>query len=189
MPTQKKIDQVEELREKFTKCSIAVSTDYTGLSVNTINDLRRKMRESSVEYRVVKNTLTFLAADAASRPQIKDIVQGPTALAFGYDDPAVVAKVLEEYIRVNRSPLTIRGAVLEGRTLTAGEVVILSNLPPKPQLVARFLGQLQLPLVNLAGHLRAPIQGLVNILNGPLVTLSILLQRRAEQLSSQQQSE
>ena len=93
MPTQKKIDTVEELRQKFLRCTITVATNYTGLDVNAMTDLRKKMRESEVEYRVVKNNLTYLAADAAERPEIKGIVQGPTALAFGYEDPIRVARV------------------------------------------------------------------------------------------------
>ena len=118
MPTQKKADTVEELRDKFTRCTIAVATDYTGIDGNTMTDLRRQMQSKNIEYMVVKNTLTYLAADSADRPQIKDIVQGPTALAFGYEDPADVAKALEEYIRVNRSVLAIKGGVLNDRTLS-----------------------------------------------------------------------
>ena len=188
MPTKKKMDLVEELSEKFTRCTITVATDYTGLNVNTTTELRQKMREKEIEYRVVKNTLTYLAAESANRPQIKQIVQGPTALAFGYKDPVEVAKALEEYIRVNRSTLTIKGAVLDGRTLTPAEVLSLSALPPRIDLVAQLLGQLQLPLVTLMGQLQAPIRGLLTVLNGPLASLAILLQQRAEQLKSQEES-
>ena len=188
MPTKKKMDLVEELREKFTQCTIAVATDYTRLPVNTMTELRQKMRERDVEYKVVKNTLTYLAADAAHRPQIKEIVQGPTALAFGYNDPLEVAKALEEYIRVNRSILTIRGAVLDERTLTSSEVLSLANLPPRNELVAQLLGQIQLPMAMLLGQLQAPLSRLLTVLNGPLASLTILLQQRAEQLKSQEGS-
>jgi large subunit ribosomal protein L10 len=186
MPTQKKMDQVEELKQKFTESTIVVATDYTGLSVNAMTDLRRKMRESNVEYRVVKNTLTYLAADAAGRPQIKDIVQGPTCLAVGYEDPINVARALEEYIRVNRSPLAIKGAVLEGRTLTSDQVTALPKIPPKEQLVAQLLGQFQSPLITFMGQLQSPLYRLLGTLNGPLASLAILLQQRAEQLKAQE---
>ena len=186
MPTQKKIDTVDELRDKFTKCTITIATDYTGLSVNMMTDLRQKMREKNVEYRVVKNNLTYLAADYANKPQIKEVVQGPTALAFGYENPTEVAKTLEEYIRVNRSPLAIRGAVLDNRTLTSAEVLALSTLPPREVLIAQLLGQMQSPIARLMGQLQAPISRLAGALNGPLVSLTILLQQRAEQLKSQQ---
>ena len=186
MPTKKKREMVEELKEKFSQCTIAVATDYTGLSVNTMTELRQKMREKDIEYRVVKNTLTYLAADSANRPQMKEIVKGSTALAFGYKDPVEVAKALEEYIRVNRSLLTIRGAVLDKRTLSPPEVLTLSNLPPRSELVAQLLGQVQLPLAMLLGQLQAPMRALLTMLNGPLVSLTILLQQRAEQLKSQE---
>ena len=188
MPTKRKMEIVDELREKFTQCTITVATDYTGLPGNTMTDLRQKMRERNIEYRVVKNTLTYLAADSANRPQIKDIVQGPTALAFGYADPVEVAKALEEYIRVNRSPLTIRGAVMDGRALTPAEVLVVSNLPPRHDLVAQLLGQMQLPLAAFIGQLQAPMYRLLTVLNGPLASLTILLQQRAEQLKSQEGS-
>ncbi len=179
---------VEELREKFSRCTIALATDYTGLDVNAMTDLRRQMRDKNIEYMVVKNTIAYLSADSADRPQIKDIVQGPTALAFGYDDPIAVAKAVEEYIRINRSVLAIRGAVLEQRTMTPAEITVLCNLPPKNELVARLLGQAQSPIVALLGQLQAPLRGLQTILNGPLASLAILLQQRAEQLKSQEQS-
>ncbi len=185
MPTKKKVEFVEELREKFARCTIAVATDYTGIGVNTMTELRRAMRDKQVEYRVVKNTLTYLAADSADRPQIKDIVQGPTALAFGYEDPVTVAKALEEYIRVNRSVLTIRGAVLDGRTLSSADVNMLANLPPKPQLVAQLLSQTQAPLSGLLSHLQAPLYGLLGALNGTMTSLGSVLQQRVEQLQAQ----
>ena len=187
MPTQKKMKLVEELKQKFTSCTIAVATDYTRLGVNTMTDLRQRMQEKNVEYRVVKNTLTYLAADSADRPQMKQIVQGPTALAFGYQEPAEVAKALEEYIRVNRSALTIRGAVLDTRVLTPAEVTFLSSLPPKHELVAQLLGEMQVPLAMLLGQLQAPVHRLLTVLNGPVASLSILLQQRVEQLKSQEQ--
>jgi large subunit ribosomal protein L10 len=185
MPTKKKVEFVEELREKFTRCTITVATDYTGLGVNTMTELRRAMREKQIEYRVVKNTLTYLAADAAERPQIKEIVQGPTALAFGYEDPVDVAKALEEYIRVNRSVLAIRGAVLDGRALSPAEVTMLANLPPRAQLVAQLLGQTQAPLTGLLGRLQAPLYGLLGALNGTLTSFGSVLQQRVEQLKVQ----
>lgn len=186
MPTQNKVDTVAELRDKLQRCAIAVATDYTGLGVNTMTELRRKMRENNVEYQVVKNTLTYLAAEAAGRPQMREIVQGPTALALGYDDPIRVARALEEYIRVNRSPLTIRGAVMGRRTLTPAEVLSLPTLPSREVLLAQLMGQLQAPVTALTRQLQSPLAGLLNVLNGPVSSLVILLQRRAEQLKAQE---
>ena len=185
MPTQKKIDQVEELREKLARATITVATDPSGQPVNAMTDLRSKMRERQVEYRVIKNTLAYLAADASNKPQVKEIIQGPTALALGYDNPVDVAKALEEYIRVNRSTLTIRGAVLNGKRLSRDEVISLSRLPAPEVLIGQLMGQLQAPIGNLVGQLQAPLQRLLGALSGPQASLANLLQQRVEQLRSQ----
>lgn len=174
MPTQAKVDRVKELQEKLERCSIAVTTTYTGLGVNAMTDLRRRMRESSVELLVVKNTLMYLAADGAQRPEVKDIVQGPTAIAFGYDEPADVARAINEYIRTTRSALTIQGAALsDGLILQPGEVVRLASLPPRPQLLSMLLATMQ-----------APIQRLLGVLNGPVQNLSGLLHARIQQMEA-----
>jgi large subunit ribosomal protein L10 len=185
MPTQKKIDQVAELAEKLNRATITVATDPSGQPVNTMTDLRSKMRERQVEYRVVKNTLAYLAADAANNPHVREIIQGPTALAFGYDNPVDVAKALEEYIRVNRSTLTIRGAVLNGKRLSRDEVITLSRLPAPEVLVGQLMGQLQAPISRFVGQLQAPLQRLLGALSGPHSSLASLLQQRVEQLRSQ----
>ena len=123
MPTQEKIDRVADLKDKLERCSIAVATDYTGITVNEMTELRRQMRVAGVEFTVVKNTLMYLASEAANKPQVKEIVQGPTAVALGYEDPLDVAKAVSDYIRNARSTMTIRGAVLgDGPVMQAAEV-------------------------------------------------------------------
>lgn len=174
MPTQENIDRVSALRAKLEQCSIAVTADYTGLPTNEITELRRRMRAAGIEFTVVKNTLMNLAADAAQRPQFKEIVQGPTAVAFGYDDPQDVARALSDYLRTSRSALALRGAVLsDGPPLSPAEVNRLATLPARSQLVANLLGQLQ-----------APIQRLLLVLNGPLRSLDAVLQARLRQLEA-----
>ena len=174
MPTQEKIDRVATLQDKLERCSIAVTTNYTGITVNEMIDLRRQMRAAGVEFTVVKNTLMYLASEAAQRPQVKDIVQGPTAVALGYDDPLVVAKSVSDYIRNARSTLTIQGAVLgNGPVMQAPEVVRLASLPPKPEWLSTLLGQLQAPLSRLAA-----------VLNGPLQNFDGLIQARIRQLEA-----
>ena len=174
MPTQAKIDKVSELKDKLERSSIALATTCTNLDVNEMNELRKRTREAGVEFVVIKNTLMHLAADAASKPQVKEIVQGPTAIAFGYDEPVDVAKALHEYITSTRSELSIQGAVIgDGPVLPAADVIRLAGLPPKPQLIAQLLGQVQ-----------APIYGLLNVLNGPLWHLGGLLQARIQQMEA-----
>ena len=182
MPTERKRRQVQELEERLSRCTIAIATDYTGLSANEMTQLRKQLRERGIEYRVVKNTLLWIAADAANRPQAKSVVQGPTALALGYGDPAEVAKALSDYIRAARSSLAVRGAELDGKALSAAEVSSLATLPPKEVLVAQLLGQLQAPPANLIGVLSLPMAGLLGVLSAPLAALTGLLQARVRQL-------
>jgi len=182
MPTEKKHELVEEIKERLSRTTITVATDYISLSANDMTELRRRLREQGIEYRVVKNTLTWIAADEAGKPETKSIVQGPTALAFGYGDPSEVAKTLDEYIKATRSSLTIRGAEMDGRVLSPSEVNALVNLPSKDVLLAQLIGQLQAPIANLVGVLNSPLSGLVGALNAPLNGLTGLLQARVQQM-------
>ena len=152
------------MREWMQNCTIAISADYTRMSVGAMTDLRRAMREKGIHFRVVKNTLANLAADAAGRPTIKSIVDGPTGFAYGYGDPSEPAKALADFIRANRSPLRIRGGVMGDRELTAQEVDTLATLPSKEELIARLLGQLQSPASGLVYVLNAPVSGLARVL-------------------------
>ena len=174
MPTQEKLDRVNDLKDKLERSTITVTTDYTGITVNEMVELRRRMKAVGADFTVVKNNLMILAADDAGRPQVKDIVRGPTAVAFGYDDPVEVPKAIAEYVRAARSVLTVRGAVMgDSPAMLPAEVNRLATLPPKLQLVANLMGQLQ-----------APIQRLVGAFNGPLLNLDGLLQARIRQLEA-----
>ena len=165
MPTDKKRELVAEIRKLLEGSTVAISADYTGMSVPAMTGLRRALRESNVEFHVVKNRLTYLAADQAGKPLVKGIVEGPTGIAFGFDDPVAPAKAMLEYIRANRSPLKIRGAVVGDRQLTPEEVSALALLPSRDELIARLMAQLQSPITRLAGALNAPLAGLVTVLH------------------------
>ncbi|PKB70737.1 MAG: 50S ribosomal protein L10 [SAR202 cluster bacterium Io17-Chloro-G6] len=175
MPTQQKRDRVQDIKDRLERSSIAMTASYSGISVNQMTELRRAMRGGGVDFTIVKNTLLALAAEEAQKPQLKDIVEGPTAIAFGYDDPADAAKAVADYIRTGRSALAIKGAVLgDGAQLSSSEVTQLASLPPKPQLLAMLLGQMQ-----------APIAQLLTILNGPLQSLDNVLQARVRQMEEE----
>ena len=165
MPTQDKIERVQELKDKIERSTITLSADYTRTSVNQMTQLRRAMRAAGIEFTVVKNTLIYLAADQAGRPQVKEIVQGPSAVAFGYDDPAAAAKTMSDYARVNANTFSIIGAVMgDGATLGPDGVTRLATLPPKPQLLAILLAQMQAPMSRLVRALNGPVQNLDNVL-------------------------
>ncbi len=165
MPTQDKIDRVEELREQIERSTITFGADYTRTSVNQMVELRRALRASGLDFTVVKNTLMYLAAEQAGRPQVKEIVQGPTAVAFGYDDPSVAAKALADYARANANTFSIRGAVLgDDPPMGPDGVNRLATLPPRPQIISMLLAQMQAPMTRLVGALNGPVQNLDNVL-------------------------
>ena len=171
MPTQAKVDRVAELREKLENCSIVISTGCTGIGVNQMVNLRRRMREGGVEFIVIKNNLLNLAADGANVPQLKDVVTGQTAIALGYDDAAVIAKAVADAARADGT-LQINGAVVgSGPAMDTAEVTRLASLPPQPVLVAQLLGNMQGPLYALA-----------SVLNGTIAGLAYALQARIDQL-------
>jgi large subunit ribosomal protein L10 len=167
---------VEQLRSLLEGCTIAISADYSGMSVGAMTELRRSLRDKGVEFHVVKNRLVYLAADAAGKPAVKEIVQGPTGLALGFGDPVEPARALSEFLSSTRHPLAIKGGVLGDRVLTAQEVDSLALLPSKDQLIAQLLGLLQ-----------GPITGLARVLNAPLSALVTVLQRHMEASEDEEQ--
>lgn len=171
MPTEKKIQAVEELAEILSKSTVAIATDYRGLSTAEISQLRRRLRERGIAYHVVKNTLAQRAAEQVGRPALRSLLVGPTALAFGYGDVVEPAKVLTEYIRSTRTVLTVRGGLLDNRVLSADEVTALSLLPPREVILAQLLGQLQGPMAALANVLSANLRSLLGVLQARIQQL------------------
>jgi large subunit ribosomal protein L10 len=172
LPTQEKFNRVEDLKDQLERSTITFGADYTRSTVNQMVQLRRAMRAAGIEFTVVKNTLMYLAAEQAGRPQVKDIVQGPTAVAFGYDDPAAAAKALADYARANANSFAIRGAVLgDGAPMGPDGVTRLATLPPRPQMISILLAQMQAPMARLVGALNGPLQNLDNVLRARMSQL------------------
>ena len=178
MPTERKEERVQQLSKLIRESTVAISADFSGMSVGMMTGLRRALREQGVEFKVVKNRLTHLAADDAGKPLVKDLVQGQTAIAFGFEDPTQPAKTLTEFVRNTRAPLRIIAGVMGDRALTAAEIGELAALPGREELIARLLGQLQ-----------APISGLANVLSAPPAALARVLQRRIESVGEPEQTE
>jgi large subunit ribosomal protein L10 len=174
MSRQKKAQIIDSLQEALAKCSIGVLTDYRGLSASEITILRRRLGESDVRYRVVKNTLARFAAERAGRTDLANSFEGPVAIAFGYGDIVEPARALADYIRISKSELTIKGGFLSDRLLTADEVTTLSKLPSREILLAKVLGGMQ-----------SPIAGLVNCLTAPITGVARVLQARIKQLEAE----
>lgn len=177
MPTPKKVEIVAELKELLERSSGAVLTDYRGLGVKEISAIRRKFSESGVEYHITKNTLVRIASEGTKHAAVAELLTGPTAIAFGFDDPVIPAKVVSEYIRMNRTILAIKGAIVEGRALTPAQVAELATLPSKIDLFAKVLGLIQGPAAALLGAIQ-----------GAMLQLLLVLQGRVEQLKEQGQT-
>jgi len=165
LPTQQKIDRVQDIKGRLERSSIALTTSYSGISVNQMVELRRAMKAGGVDFTIVKNTLIALAADEAQKPQLKEIVQGPTAIAIGYEDPVEAAKAVADFVRTGGSTLAIIGAVMgDGAPMSPDEVNRLASLPSKPILLAMLLGQMQSPIARLLSVMNGPLQGFGNVL-------------------------
>jgi large subunit ribosomal protein L10 len=171
MPTEKKAKVIDNLEQLFSRCTVGILTDYRGLSAFEMTELRRRLREAGVEYRVVKNTLARLAARKVGREELASLFDGPVAIAFGYGDVVEPARVLAEYIQATKSAMSMRGGFLPERLLTLDEVTTLSALPSREALIARVLAEVQRPLVALVGYLSAPMQGMVGVLQARIQQL------------------
>ena len=184
MPTQKKIDLVEQLKQNLDRATITVSTDFRGLRVKEIEEMRRHLRRANVEVKVVKNRLLRLAADETGTPELMQIVDGPTALALGYEDPIAAAKAITEYARSAPPTFAIRGAFMDGQAISPDDLRDLVSLPPRPVMLARLAGNIQAPLAAFVGLLDSPLRELASLLQSALSELPSLLEARARQLET-----
>jgi large subunit ribosomal protein L10 len=172
MLREKKVQIVSNLADDLSRSTIIIATNYQGLLAKQMAELRNALAKAGVEYHVVKNTLVYRAADQAGKPQLRDIIEGPVALAFGSDDIVNTAKALNQYIKSAALPLQIRGGLLGDRILLPEEVVSLANLPTREVLISKLIGQLQAPIGTLHNILNLPLQGLLNVLQNRAQTIS-----------------
>ena len=175
MPTEKKIEAVQQLRQRIERAAIVIAAEYRGLTPGQLGELRRAIRDAGTEMKVVKNRLFQRAAQEAQRPELAELLEGPTAVIFGYEDVAASAKAVTEYIRQARNAFAVRKGMMDGQLLSAADIQELARLLPRPVL----LGQ-------LAGVLQAPITRLASLLNGTVRNLAGLLDARAKQLEEAQ---
>src|SRR5579862_9879298 len=164
MPTEAKERAVDEIAQKLRDSKVAIFTDYRGLTVKDLADLRGRLRPAKVDYQVVKNTLTRLAAAKADiSADLNSVLEGPTAVGFGYDDVVQAAKAINDYARTSRV-LEIKAGLLENQVLSAAEITSLATLPAKPVLQAQILGTMTAPIQNLLGVLNAASRDLLSVL-------------------------
>ncbi len=172
MLREKKVQIVSNLADDLSRSIVIIATNYQGLLAKQMADLRNALAKAGVDYHVVKNTLVYRAADQAGKPELRDIIEGPVALAFGYDDIVNTAKTLNQYIKSAALPLQIKGGLLGNRILPPEEVVNLANLPTREVLISRLIGQLQAPITTLHNILNLPLWGLLNVLQNKTQNIS-----------------
>lgn len=157
---------VAELADRLGAAQSLIVTDYRGLSVAEIDELRTKLLEHGVRYTVVKNTLTKLAAERAGATDLVELLDGPSAIAFldADADPAAAAKVLNDAANAGKI-LVVRGGLLDGQQITDADVKSLASLPPTDVLRGQLAGALVGPLTMVVGLFNAPLRDLVGIMD------------------------
>lgn len=145
---------VEEITEKLKKSKTTVLTDYRGLNVAEVTELRKQLREAGVEFKVLKNTMSRRAAEAAGFTELEQHLVGPTAFAFSYEDVVAPAKVLYKFAK-DHEALEIKAGLLEGEYVTVEQLKELADLPSYEGLLSMLLSVLQAPMRNIALAVKA----------------------------------
>lgn len=167
MATKKKKATVKELGHLFASSQVLIFTDYRGLKVSDLTNLRRVLRDKGVEYHITKNTLAELAAHKASMDGMLPMLDGPTAIAFVGEDIPGAAKALTDFVRTSKI-MQIRGGLMGNKTITADQVNDLTKILTKEQYLSQLLGAMRSPIQSFVNVLNAPIQAFVNVLNARL---------------------
>ena len=173
MPTAQKEQTIERLRERLDGAKCLYVTDFTGLDVASMTELRARLTDARVEYLVVKNTLARRALSGGPFAELAEHMTGPNAFAVSRDDVVTAAKILTDFAKEPERP-QIKAGVIEGQVISLEEIRRIASLPPREQLLAQVVG-----------HARAPIAGLVFVLHGLLAKFvrtveAVRVQREAE---------
>ena len=157
MPTEAKRETVAELREELSSSTAMIVSEYRGLKVREIAEIRRSLRKSDVSYRVVKNRLMRIAANESGYDALSPFLEGPSAIAFGSGDEATIAKAVLDATKPYKI-VKVKGAVLGNRAIDADGVTRLATLPPRDVLLAQIAGAIAAPMATLAGLFDAPLR-------------------------------
>ena len=164
MPNQKNIETVDSITSKFQEAAGIYFTDYLGLNVKDITELRSKFTADHVEFRVIKNTLGKLSAEKADLRDLKDVFDGPTAVALSYDDPTVPARIIKQFRKEHDLP-ELKAFIFEGKLMDKAAFDSVANLPSKEILLGKLVGGLSSPMSKFASMLRGSMSSFVNVLN------------------------
>tara|TARA_X000001036_G_C20635566_1_gene788934 strand:- start:191 stop:706 length:516 start_codon:yes stop_codon:yes gene_type:complete len=164
MPSTKNIQKVEELTLCFSKAKAIYFTEYHGLDVGKITELRSMFFKEGVEYKVAKNTLIRLALLNNKIENLDKVLSGSTAMAISYDEPVIPAKIIKNFTNDNGLP-HVKGILFDGEYFPGEKIKELADLPSKDQLLVKFAMMLKSPMFKIASTLNAPMQNIVGLLN------------------------
>ena len=163
MARPEKVQAVEQIKERFSDAEGALLTEYRGLSVGEMAELRTALREADADYKVLKNTLARIAVKEVGLDELEDMLTGPTAIAFCRQDPAAVAKALDDAAK--RFPvLVVKGGVLKGKVISADQAKELARLEPRDVQLAKIAMMMNSPLQQTANVIGALLRDLGSML-------------------------
>ena len=163
MPTAEKAGTIEELRQRLGGATAAVLTEYRGLTVQQLSELRKQLKAASAEYRVVKNRLARVAIEGSALASLRPHLSGPIGVVIARKDPAAVARALQGFAKTNPA-LQVRVGLVDGQLLDPKGLKAVADLPSREALRAQVVGAIQGPLAQLVGLLQAPQRELAYIL-------------------------
>ena len=164
MPSSKNVKQLEELTDKLSRAKAVYITEYLGLNVDEITELRKEFFSNQVEYKVTKNTLLKLAAEKNKLEGLDGFLSKSTAIALSYDDPTSPARVIKKFTNENDLP-QVKGIVFEGQVFDGSEFKKFADAPSKQESLSKLIALLQSPLIKLIWALKSPMSNLGNALN------------------------
>ena len=163
MPTQEKVETIEDLKSRLQGVKTVLLAEYRGLTVSQLSDLRKQLKAVSAEYKIVKNRLARLAIASSDVAGLGPALKGPTGMVLAKGDPVSVAKTLQTFARTHQA-LVLKVGVVDGQMLEPAGLKALADLPSREALRAQIVGALQGPLAQLVGLLQAPQRELVYVL-------------------------
>ncbi len=165
MNKTEKAEIIANFAEKFQNTPALYLIDYTGITVEEVNELRREFRKSKVEYKVIKNTLAKRAIDEANKfDKLKDYFVGMTSVAISSDDPVAAAKIIKKY-KDKFNKLDLKACYIESSFYDGSKLNEIASLPTKPEIISGILGSLQSPISGIVGSINAVMRDLVGVLD------------------------
>ena len=164
MDRDQKQSFIDDFRERIGKAPVFYLTDFTGLSVKDMTQLRMRLKETGSEYLVAKNRLVMRALAETELPDITEFLQGPTGIVLGYEGPVAAAKAVADFAKDHDDRPVFKIGVLDNEVLEPSEIQRLAKLPPRDQLLAQLAGALEGPMAGLAGALEGKLQEMAGII-------------------------